>query len=160
MSSDEAAAMDEAGDPISGIMQRLMEGIPSQGGVGAERLAWTLLHQVRETLPPGPPGNTKVFMVHLVDISSDFVRTDVDESERHERLVAVDHLLVNMLSPAFEESDDDLVLRFEELRDGLFNIERINGRNPSAETRLRSIYGGLIELSHALGYVTVAPSTI
>lgn len=160
MPGDYDAPTVEAGDPISDIMQRLMEGISSQGGTGVERLAWTLLHHARESMPPGTTGDAKAFLVHLVDLSSEFVRTDVDENERHERLAAVDHLLVNMLSPSFEESDDDLVLRFEELRDGLFNIERINARNPSVETRLRSIYGGLIELSHALGYLTVVPSPI
>lgn len=160
MHNDDDAPLEGAGDTISALMQQLLDGIPQQAGGGAERQAWALLHHVRETLAPHESDDPAAFRANLVTMSSDFVRSNVDEQERHDRLLATDHLLVNMLAPFIGDAEDDMVLRFEELREGLFNIERINGRNPSVETRLRSIYGGLVEVSQALGYIAIAPSTV
>jgi hypothetical protein len=158
MSDDSDAPIYEEGDTISVLMQQLMVGIPELAGGGAERQAWALLHQVRAALPPEGSGDPRTFVANLTDMSAGFVHMEGDESERYDRLLAADHLLVNALKPSFEGIEDDVLeMRFEELRDCLLNIERINGRNPSGETRLKAIYEGLVDLSQTLGYAAIAP---
>jgi hypothetical protein len=158
MSDDSDAPVHEEGSTISVLMQQLMVGIPELAGGGAERQAWALLHQVRGALPPEGSDDPRMFVANLIGLSAGFVHMDGDEGERHDRLLAVDHLLVNALTPSFEGGEDDvLVMRFEELRDCLLNIERINGRNPSVETRLKAIFERLVDLSQTMGYAAIAP---
>ncbi len=158
MSDDSDAPREVAGDIISLLMQELMEGIPEKAGGGAEREAWDLLHQVRGDLTPEEVDDPRAFVTDLIEASEDFVHQEGDENERHDRLLAANNILVNILRPSFGGGDgEDLEMRFEELRDCLFNIERINGRNPSAETRLHAIHEGLVELSQTLGIAPIAP---
>lgn len=158
MSDDSDAPVNEVGGTISALMQQLMVGIPELAGGGAERQAWDLLHQVRGAMPPEGSDDPRTFVVNLIVMSTGFVHLDGDESERHDRLLAADHLLVNALRTAFEGGDDDVLeMRFEELRDCLLNIERINGRNPSVETRLKAIHEGLVDLSQTMGFAVEVP---
>lgn len=160
MSDDSDAPIHEEGDTISVLMQQLMVGIPELAGGGAERQAWALLHQVRAALSPEGSDDPRTFVANLIRMSGAFVHIEGDESERHDRLLATDHLLVNALKPFFEGAEDDILeMRFEELRDCLLNIERINGRNPSVETRLKAIHEGLVDLSQTMGYAAVAPQS-
>ncbi|MBI0584102.1 MAG: hypothetical protein ISF22_07730 [Methanomassiliicoccus sp.] len=144
--------------PISVLRERLTCGLEEQAGDDALDRANMLLEQVHRFLPPERRDDADLFRERLVRSSVAFVREGEGAVEKHLRATGASHLLVNMLCPPVEETDDQyLTERFEELRDGLYDLERIDVSNPSLDARLLSIFEGLLELAGALAIYDNGP---
>jgi hypothetical protein len=140
---------------VTELIDRLMSGIAERAGKWSAGRARLLLDHVVASSPPEGLMDPDQFRTHLTEESIAFVEYAGDRREAHVRLVAACHLLVNMLQPAVEANDDEYITtEYEELREGLDDLERLDTSNPSLDNRLRSIFDELIELSMALGIVS------
>jgi hypothetical protein len=144
----------EAEGEVAKLTDRLMSGIAERAGEWAAVRARLLLDHVIATVPREGLSDPSVFRKHLVEQAALFIQCSGGDPEVHFRYVGVNHLLVNMLQPLVEGTDDEYVTtEFEELRDGLDDLERIDVSNPSLNARLSSIFDELVELSMTLGVV-------
>ncbi|MDW5563641.1 MAG: hypothetical protein SA339_10480 [Methanomassiliicoccus sp.] len=142
----------QASEAVVKLKDRMMFGIADRAGENAAARARLLLDHVIDSLPEEALGDEAAFMALLVDRARTFVLSSGGEPEGHFRLVGANHLLVNMLQPVVEGTDDEYITtEYEELSDGLDDLERIDISNPSLNNRLSSIFDELIELSKALG---------
>ncbi|GEM_PF-4890538 len=142
-------------EAVAELIDRLMSGIAERAGEWSAGRARLLLDHVIASSPPEVLRDPAQFRTHLVEEAMKFVTYSGDGREAHVRLVAACHLLVNMLQPVVEDNDDEYITTdYEELRDGLDDLERLDISNPSLDNRLRSIFDELIELSMALGIVS------
>lgn len=139
------------------MLDQLMSDIAERAGEWAALRARLLLDHMVSVSPPEVLLDPNSLRAHLVEQVLSFVQSSGGEPELHIRLVAACHLLVNMLRPVVEEADDEYITtEYEELRDGLDDLERLDVSNPSMNTRLRSILEELVRLSEALGIVEPA----
>jgi hypothetical protein len=145
---------------VAELIDQLMNGITESAGEWASVRARLLLDHVVTTSSIESLRDPELFRTHLVEQAMSFVECSGGDTEAHYRLVAACHLLVNMLRPVVEGTDDEYITtEYEELRDGLDDLERLDVSNPSMNNRLSSIFEELIELSKALGIVaSTAPA--
>lgn len=145
----------KASEAVAELINRLMSGIAERAGEWSAGRARLLLDQVITSSSPEGLRDQDQFRTHLAEEAMVFVAYSGDRREVHVRLVAACHLLVNMLQPVVDDTDDEYITTdYEELRDGLDDLERLDISNPSLDNRLRSIFDELIELSMALGIVS------
>ncbi len=142
-------------DGVAELTEKLMHSIAENAGEQAAVRARLLLDHVIASVPVEGKIDPAVLRGHLVEQAMLFVQCSGDDFEAHHRLVGTDHLLVNMLRPLVEGTDDEYITtEYEELRDGLDDLERIELSNPSLNARLSSIFDELIEICMALGIVS------
>jgi len=140
---------------VSELMGQLMNGIRERAGEEAAVRAQLLLDYVDASIPQEGLTDPELFRGYLVEQAKVFVQCSGGDPEARLRMMGASHVLVNMLQLLLEGSDDEYIAAdFEELRDGLNDLERIDLSNPSLNARLSSIFDGLIELCTALGIVT------
>jgi hypothetical protein len=152
MAELEASGAVRAPEEVAGLLDQLMRDIAETAGEWAATRARLLLDQVVSIGPPEVLRDPAALRSHLVLQAVAFVRSASGEADAHARLVAADHLLVSMLRPVVEGTDDEYITdEYEELRDGLDDLERLDVSNPSLNNRLSSILEELVELSMALG---------
>lgn len=134
------------------MMDGLMEGIAENAGEQAAVRARLLLDRAAARGPEEALRDPAKFRSLLLEQAKAFIESSGGELENHFRLIAACHLLVNMLRPLVEDTDDEYITtEYEELSEGLNDLERLETFNLSLYNRLRTIFEGTLELSVALG---------
>jgi hypothetical protein len=160
MPGEKEVAGEGEGQPgdITALRDSLLAGVREGAGPAAEAEARALLDYVLTITSVDGPPDRATYIDQVVSRSIPFIEQAEDSAARHLRLLGVTHVLLNLLKPQIESSDDELLSsEFEDLRDKLVNLDRVNGFNPSVDNDLELIYRGLVELSSALCLTSCPP---
>ena len=138
-------------EEVARMLDGLMGGIAENAGEQAAVRARLLLDRAAANGSDEELGDPALFRPLLLKQAKTFIESSGGGPETHLRLVAACHLLVNMLRPLVEGTDDEYITtEYEDLSEGLDDLERLDISNLSLDNRLRTIFEEIIELSVAL----------